>query len=362
MQSESTGRPTALQLLGGPGDDELRGGDGNDRLDGGAGDDTLYGGKGHNRLIGGPGQDTAVFDQRAGDYAIEWSPYEGLWRVTNGFSSATLEEVEWLRFRDLEISLADYQAQLQGTAGDDHFYAFRGRRLIDGGLGTDTLQIGGRLQDLSELLQWDDTQQRWWLGSNAWDALTLVSIERLQFADRVLPLLPAREGRLWIEGSEGPDELMGHRGRDWIVAGPGDDRLDGRDGADRLDGGEGIDTAVGHVSAFDAQLVWKEDLQAWHLGEGTQVLELLNIEWLELVNLRVDLLALRRGATPGDDDLYLVGPGQRLDGGAGVDTVHVGGSTAQLSGLPQRQADGSWLLNLNGRELQLLNIEFLQLV
>lgn len=362
MQSNSMGRPAALQLLGGPGDDELRGGDGDDLLDGGAGDDTLYGGKGHNRLIGGAGLDTAVFENRFGDYAIEWNPFERLWRVTNGFTSATLEEVEWLRFWDLEISLAGYQAQLQSTAGDDHFFAFRGRRLIDGGMGIDTLQIGGRLQDLSERLRWDDTQQRWWLGSDASDAVALVSIERLQFSDRVLPLLPAREGRLWIEGSEGPDHLVGHRGQDWIVAGPGDDRLDGRDGADRLDGGEGIDTAVARVFAAEARLVWLEDLQAWRLGEGALELELLNIERLELVYFQVDLQALRRGSTPGDDDLYLVGPGTRLDGGAGIDTAHVDGRTEQLSGLPQRQADGSWLLNLEGRELQLANIEFLQLL
>ncbi|MBH9579235.1 calcium-binding protein [Inhella proteolytica] len=361
MQSESTGRPTALQLLGGPGDDDLRGGDGDDWLDGGAGNDTLYGGKGHNRLIGGAGLDTAVIGQRFGDFHFQWNPLDEGWQVSNGFTSVTLEAVERLRFSDLEISLADYQAQLQATAGDDHFYAFQGRDLFDGGEGTDTLQFSGRLANLGEPLRWDDTQACWLLGRDRWGQVQLLSIERLQFTDRSLMLAPAREGMLWIEGTEGADQLQGQRGKDWIVGGAGDDRLDGGGGADRLDGGAGNDAVAGLGDGREARLVWLQDQQLWRLGEGTYASELINVEWLEFDNLRVELAALQRGATEGDDDLYLVGPGTGLSGGAGVDVAHVPGWLYQLAGMPQRQADGSWLLTLDERELHLKDMEFLQL-
>ncbi|WP_374437642.1 hypothetical protein [Inhella sp.] len=361
MQSETTGRPTALQLLGGPGDDELRGGDGDDRLDGGAGDDTLYGGKGHNRLIGGAGLDTAVFDEPFGDFRIEFNTSIQLWQVRGGMGMDTLEDIEQLRFPDLAISLASFQAQLQSTPGDDHFYGFEGRRVFDGGEGLDTLQFSGKQQSFHLALSWDEARAGWLLGRDPREQVQLISIERLQFADRSLTLSPAREGRLWIEGTAGDDQLQGLWGSDWMVGGAGNDRFYGHGGADRFDGGPGIDGVEGLGDPRDAQLVWLEERQLWRLGEGEFASELIDIEWVEFPGMRVDLAALRRGVGAGDDDLYLLGPGTRLDGGAGVDVAHLPGQLHGLDGMPQQQADGSWLLSLFEREVQLANIEFVQL-
>ncbi len=361
MQSDSMGRPAALQLLGGPGDDELRGGDGDDLLDGGAGDDTLYGGKGFDRLIGGPGLDTARFDRPFGDFRIEFNARTQLWEVRGGMGDATLEDIEQLRFSDLAIGLTAFQAQLQGSPGDDHFYAFSGRRLFDGGDGLDSLQISGKQQHFYERLSWDEARACWLLGRDPREQVLLISIERLQFADRALTLSPAREGRLWIEGTAGDDSLQGLGGADWMVGGAGNDRFYGHGGADRFDGGPGIDGVEGLGDSRNAQLVWLEDRQLWRLGEGEFASELIDIEWVDFSGLRVDLAALRRGVTAGDDDLYLLGPGARLEGGAGVDVAHLPGQLLGLDGMPQQQADGSWLLGMDGREVQLVDIEFVQL-
>ena len=53
-------RPTAIDQLGGPADDQLSGGPDKETLAGGAGNDTLQGGGGADVLLGGPGDDTLV--------------------------------------------------------------------------------------------------------------------------------------------------------------------------------------------------------------------------------------------------------------------------------------------------------------
>jgi Ca2+-binding RTX toxin-like protein len=103
-------------LVGGEGDDSLMGGSGNDDLDGGSGDDTLVAGAGSDWLKGGDGND--VFDLISGsnsDYSTD--------TVDGGAGND--------RFL---INRSDYFASKAGLGS---------REFIDGGSGTDTLDISG---------------------------------------------------------------------------------------------------------------------------------------------------------------------------------------------------------------------------
>jgi Ca2+-binding RTX toxin-like protein len=348
--------------LGSDGDDHLHGSDGDDVLDGGAGNDSLYGGKGHDRLIGGPGEDTAVLRQAFGDYWLEQDSGTGQWRLSTGFTSAHLDGIEQLKFTDLTISLAAVLAQQTGSPGDDHFYAFAGRRLFSGGDGTDTLQFSGSFDQFREALSQDPLTGQWSFG-DSWARTVLDQVEVLQFSDRRIVLAESQQGRLRIEGSAGDDVLSGHRGPDWLLGGAGNDRIDTHGGNDCVDGGPGEDTLAQPYPFGEARLSRDPATGRWTLSAHGQTLTLENLETIEFLHERLNLAELAQGqqATAGDDRIYLFADATALAGGAGLDVLHT--SEPFFASELQRQGDassGRWTLTLGNRVLELEGIELLR--
>ncbi|MBR8655752.1 S8 family serine peptidase [Achromobacter sp. Marseille-Q0513] len=133
-------------LMGGAGDDVLNGGDGNDYLDGGAGNDTLDGGAGDDTLLGTAGSDT--LNGGAGDDTLRGVRTDGSGVLMQG------GEIMWYGVQHYGSDVTT----MRGGAGDDvligsgYLYGeagndrLTGSGLLDGGDGDDTLtSLGGIL-------------------------------------------------------------------------------------------------------------------------------------------------------------------------------------------------------------------------
>jgi Ca2+-binding RTX toxin-like protein len=177
---------TALNVVGGRGNDTLSGGDGGDTLDGNAGNDSIVGGAGADKITAGPGRDTLI-----------------------------------------------------GGEGDDSFYIKRGTGSddVDGGPGTDFLSadfgqlVKGFVLDVSD----PSILQR--LSDNT----TVVNVERLN--------VTGSSGNDSMVGGAFNDALTGFGGADTLRGGGGADTLSGGDGADVLLGGTGDDLMTGGAGA-----------------------------------------------------------------------------------------------------------------
>jgi hypothetical protein len=102
----------AVQMAGGPGNDEMHGGSGADTISGGTGNDLLY---------GGAGEDTAVYAGAFADYALSFNAASGTFTVralsgtAAGDGTDTLAaDIERATFSDRSVRLSD----LKTTAAD----------------------------------------------------------------------------------------------------------------------------------------------------------------------------------------------------------------------------------------------------
>jgi Ca2+-binding RTX toxin-like protein len=159
--------------------DDLRGGAGNDTIDGFAGNDTISGGAGNDQIFGGHGDDTILV-----------------------------------------------------TGTQDTF------DIVDGGPGTDTLQVAGK--GALTLAGFDATASsiEVWAGNgNQVDGTA--AAEAFNFSG-----LTSVGGLKNVDGGGGDDTIVGSNFADDLRGGAGNDTLNGGGGSDLLAGGKGADTFV----------------------------------------------------------------------------------------------------------------------
>ena len=195
-------------LNGDAGDDVITGPDSNDTLTGGDGNDRLVAGKGADIMNGGAGNDTLVWnngdgsDVLNGDAGNDGAEVNGNATLGDGFAlEANAGRIKFQRANLVPFTLdsSTERFEVNGLGGDDIL-------LTEAGVG----------------------------------ALTLLSVDGGAGADT-------------LNGSDGPDLILGGEANDVLNGGGGDDRVVGDRGADTMNGGEGDDTLV------------------WNNGDGSDV-------------------------------------------------------------------------------------------
>ncbi|HTY79688.1 MAG TPA: calcium-binding protein [Candidatus Bathyarchaeia archaeon] len=255
------------QLNGGNGSDRLEGGEGADNLSGDAGNDVLLGGAGVDRMSGGTGDDIL----RGGDGDDQLAGNDGA-DVLDGNAGSDF---------------------MQGNLGGDIY-------LFGRGSGQDTLQENGEIGGAADVIRLGagvapadvalrrDGDHLVLSIRGTSDQLTVYyafgqfspanEIEAVQFADGTTWDLAQIKATL-VQGTAGPDTLVGYLGadtingldgNDTIWGAAGNDTLDGGAGADRLYGEAGDDTLVG--GAGDDQLNGGADNDVLRGGDGADSL------------------------------------------------------------------------------------------
>ena len=274
-------------LLGGAGDDVLYGGDGNDRLEGSVGSNMLQGGTGNDTYVidsltdtivelTGQGIDTAYVTKR--DYTL----VSGLENLTigveanlglNGTGNAldntmtgnSYANTLWGNGGNDKLDGGYGADKLYGGAGDDVLMLVDGD-LLDGGDGTDTVQIDYGASDMTQAqlrnVEVLETQAGTTLTVKL-DQLAMFKTIRPQVADQAMWLVLSGAGGTldlskslnspaMIDASQvtsavtlnlgaGPETAWGSAFADRISGGAGNDQLSGLAGNDVLNGGAGND-------------------------------------------------------------------------------------------------------------------------
>src|SRR5215216_4088007 len=201
-------RNTELASSGLNGDAGITGPDSNDTLTGGDGNDRLVAGKGADIMNGGAGNDTLVWnngdgsDVLNGDAGNDGAEVNGNATLGDGFAlEANAGRIKFQRANLVPFTLdsSTERFEVNGLGGDDIL-------VTEAGVG----------------------------------ALTLLSVDGGAGADT-------------LNGSDGPDLILGGEANDVLNGGGGDDRVVGDRGADTMNGGEGDDTLV------------------WNNGDGSDV-------------------------------------------------------------------------------------------
>ena len=298
-------------VLGGDGGgNRLSGGDGNDKLSGRGGDDVLEGGAGADRLLGGVGMDTASYS--GSDEAV--TVY--LWKGTGEGGHAEddvimdVENVLGSGYRDVLVGDSGAN-RLSGAGGNDRLLGRGGDDVLEGGAGADRL-LGGAGDDVLEGGAGADRLR----GGAGMDTVSYSESDEAVTVDLEAGTVAGghAEGDVIVSienvlGSGYGDVLGGNDGANRLSGGEGDDMLDGGVGADRLYGGVGVDT-VSYSGSDEAVTVylWKGGGEGGH-AEGDVIVDVENVVGSDYG----DVLGGDAGAN-------------RLDGGAGMDTVSYSGS------------------------------------
>jgi Ca2+-binding RTX toxin-like protein len=132
---------------------------------------------------------------------------------------------------------------------------------IDGGLGIDTSIYSGLSSDYTIT----KTSTGYTVQDNLglFGADTLINIEKLQFNDKTISLIPP------IEGTAIKDKLAGTADDDEIYGLAGNDSLTGLAGNDTLDGGTGNDTMIGGVGDDTYYVDAAKDVATEKSNQGT---------------------------------------------------------------------------------------------
>ncbi|MCG3168962.1 MAG: hypothetical protein CALGDGBN_00472 [Pseudomonadales bacterium] len=409
-------------VAGGGGDDLLRGdwgwgGDasGADSLSGDAGNDTLYGGAGADALLGGAGEDSLLggddndtitggldiddVNAGAGDDTIVFTPFNFFDNVTGGSGTDTLDATAvssggfTFDFETGSISgysgvqtvsgIEIYQdgsggntiisngegSAYYGNDGDDLMIAEIGSETMDGGGGTDTLD----LSRWSGVYVVDMTT-----GSSNYGGELYTGFENLISGagnDSIAGTAGANEvttgdGEDTVSGLAGSDSLASGAGADVLYGGTGEDTLDGGAGADTMDGGDQDDVYyIDHAGD-----VVTEDFDDSIGGVDTVVSVIGYTLGFGLENLRLDGVAAINGngnaggnvliGNDANNKLQGLAGDDTLDGGAGDDTLNGGTGTGDTASYAMALAGVVVNLALSGAQATggagtdtLLNIE-----
>lgn len=230
-------------LYGRAGDDELRGGEGNDHLKGQKGDDTLMGGDGNDRMVGGAGDDeytgglgadVFVFNarQRGDDTIHDFTlgedrlhiqrlyvvdevfveqhgddiklSFDDTWTLTlKDFDQLSLQQFDlgqlmapYMRWFLPKVTIIDpvddsdpNQPEPEfvfGTSRNDYFDAGDVDRIIDGGIGWDTVTFAGKASEASSEVVNGNLVVTAGDGSRT----TLIDVENMYFEDPDVYVMP----------------------------------------------------------------------------------------------------------------------------------------------------------------------------
>jgi Ca2+-binding RTX toxin-like protein len=355
-----------LRVIGGAGNDTLIGSRDDDTLVGGLMSDLLSGGAGADRLSGGPGDNTL---NGGGDSLFDTADYR--WTVASpdgtGISAdLAAGQASGSDFTDVLLgirvvegglgndtlagniaanTLAGFDGAdvLRGAGGNDVLLGGEGDDQLDGEAGLDTLQGGLGNNTLSGGGSALDTVDYSWAlagvqlslaagtasGSGFSDTLTgLPSAIGSDFADRLLGGATANT----LRGAGGNDTLLGLGGNDALYGDAGDDSLAGGAGNDLLEGGDGNDVLLGGAG---------EDVFSGGLGNNTLtggggLQDTADYDWQQLA-IEADLAA---GVVRGTGFSDILTGVNSIEAGAGNDTLSGGSASEELSG-----ADGDDLIS-----------------
>jgi Ca2+-binding RTX toxin-like protein len=190
---------------------------------------------------------------------------------------------------------------LSSGAGNDWLYSHGGADTVNGGIGFDVWT--GNYSDATSNIDFHSTAPGAWTGSNG---TTLTNIETISLA--------TGSGDDTLMGGNGADTLNGGTGNNALYGGAGDDLLYSYGGADTVDGGFGANTWIGDYSASTGNLAFVQTGDtAYSLSNGTT---LANVQHVNLTT------------GSGDDTITMdVGGWNSIDGGAGVNTLNLDGSS-----------------------------------
>ena len=305
LNASTAGIQTTLN--GGGGNDTLSGSSMDDQLNGGDGSDLIDGQQGDDNIAGGPGIDTL---QITGGTRIKVTA-----TTTSGAGNDVYVEIEQAILEGgdannrLDASTAGIPVTLNGGAGSDTLLGSTLDDVLNGGDGTDFVQITGNdivlTNDFALISVGNDVSLA--------EGLLLIASESGSTIDASAYTL----GPVTIIGSNGDDTLTGTSGDDVILAGVGDDQIDGGDGNDILRGHSGDDTINGEAG---------DDTISG--GAGRDQLD---------GGVGADLLRGGRGADTlrgGDGDDLVLGDGGNdlIDGDDGVDTLFGNGGSDNIAG------------------------------
>ena len=248
-----------LLMEGGPGNDALGGGSGNDTLEGGLGNDSMGHDPGNDVIDGGDGIDQYGLQDvlGSGDATIT------LDNIANdgyaGESDNVMDNVENLFGHTGNDTII-------GSSADNDIDGFGGQDSIDGGGGNDLLTSthsggGGTLNggDGNDTLGGTDS-------SDTFNEIHGGAGDDLIYMDNSTTIVTGDDGNdavnmnlrthggtfdfsaasfETIQGSSGPDHIIGGPGNEVILGEAGDDTIEGNGGDDYIDGGLGDDSLSG---------------------------------------------------------------------------------------------------------------------
>lgn len=329
-----------FNLTGGAGNDHLVGFGDNDTLRGGGGNDTLDSGAGLAVIDGGEGNDLWIADLRAfnANMRLDLLDSQTNAQMTRqNFSIRNIEQVNLtMGSGNDRISTAGFALDdvVNAGAGNDTIDLGLGHDRVDGGAGRDTLVIDysslrGDIARTNEGFGWFK-----YAPHDGSHSVTFANMEVFN-----------------ITGGRGNDHLIGGEFADTLNGGRGDDTLDsGTGGSDRINGGAGNDTWIMDLSASTRgmTLVMDSGGAGRLVGNGTR------LQSIENVQLRtgsgddlIDLSATSGNhviSTGGGRDFISLGNGMqnRVDGGAGEDTLVFDASLADASVRTTNVGFGWW--------------------
>jgi Ca2+-binding RTX toxin-like protein len=262
-------------------DDVIKGDSGANVLQGIGGNDTLVGAGGDDTLDGGAGSDTAAYDNAPAAVNVNLST--GKAAGDGNDSLAAIETVRGSAFDD-KLTGGPGADSLLGLGGNDTIVGAGGNDTLDGGAGSDTVSYSG---------------------SPAGVAVNLATGKSAGQGNDTL------SGFEIVDGSAFADKLTGSGANDWLLGLVGNDTLVGGAGSDHLDGGAGIDTLSYEASPGGVNV----NLAAGNaLGNGTDTLTAFEI-------VRGSKFADTIIGGPANETLFGLGGNDKLDGGAGSDTL-----------------------------------------
>ncbi|NBS40728.1 MAG: calcium-binding protein, partial [Betaproteobacteria bacterium] len=342
----ASGSTAAVIVTGDAGSDSIAGGGGADSLLGGAGVDTLSGGVGSDTMVGGAGSDRFVF--AAGD-----SGQDLLFDVIQDYQMGVLGAGD----------VIDYSAPLKITAKRGTGIVVNDRGIVSftappSDLTTALNILAGQVVGVGEfaLFQLREADDFYLFiadaNSGKTDGDVVVQLKGVTRAVR--GVVDGRGdltivGSLLIEGTEGPDTLVGDAGDDTLkgnggndslvgndgddsqIGGAGDDTIEGAQGDVLIDGGDGTDVlrlGINFSASSDGQIVNVEVVEL--TGAGVSVNLGNQTESFRIKGFATGISSISAGA--GDDSISGGSLADSLAGGAGNDTLIGGVGDDTLTG------------------------------